>query len=255
MDYRKFISHVRPGELKKNKYQYEEPEEVYNHSRFEIFIFNSLYCKVILHREGVNHKKGTPLTEPKENFIEWVEGFLNFHYSEYEGLKDDFLIFVETIVVLANPYIKKGNIPDKPRVDSFIARWIAKKEKELENETIQAPAKNQPTKSYSWEELFKDPKQAPIILNLLSEFLSSTGEWNTGKPGRYLVALCMELESNGYFINEIALTNPAKAEAFNKQFGTTLSDKNFQPGQRHKAEDYREFFNIPPYKPKSDLIK
>ena len=46
-------------------------------------------------------------------------------------------------------------------------------------------SKNQPTKSYEWEDLFVDPKQARKIISFLSEeFLSSTGQWIVEQKNR-----------------------------------------------------------------------
>ncbi|GHA68740.1 hypothetical protein [Pontibacter akesuensis] len=102
--------------------------------------------------------------------------------------------------------------------------------------------------SYTWPNLFKNTEQADIILNLLKEHLSSSGQWLTEPKGRHLVALCMELESKGYFKSQNAITNPAKAAAFNAQFDVKLAAKNFQPQKRNDAEDYREHFqHLPKY--------
>ena len=121
---------------------------------------------------------------------------------------------------------------------------------QIYKDELEPKPKNSKPKSLTWQNLFKDPKQADKILILLSEYLSSTGEWTAGKAGRYLVALCTELEKKGYFKKDSAITNPIKAAAFNKQFGVNLSAKIFQPEERNKAEDYREYFNhFPIYNP------
>lgn len=114
-----------------------------------------------------------------------------------------------------------------------------------EGDKVKSHAK---VKYITWPELFIEPKQAEKILELIKEHLSSSGEWITYPKSRYLVALCLELENKGYFLSSNTISNPIKAIAFRIQFGN-ISTKNFQPEERNKAEDFREYFkHIPPYK-------
>jgi hypothetical protein len=96
------------------------------------------------------------------------------------------------------------------------------------------------SKVYSWQGLFKDIEQADKVLALLSEFLTDTGQWKTSNVGRHLMALCSELKQKGYLKQN--LSSSIVANAFNIQFGTKLTPKNFQPGELLKAEDYRDNF-------------
>lgn len=162
-------------------------------------------------------------------------------------------------------YKKKKFAPFAYVVHSYFLKWLQwfQKEKIQENKEPAIPKATRGNykesintsilarRNFSWESLFIDPEQAATILALLSEHLSSTGQWLTAPKGRYLVALCTELESKGYFKSDNTISNPVKALAFNTQFGVNLSTKNFQPEERNKAEDYREHFkkHIPPYTP------
>jgi hypothetical protein len=107
-----------------------------------------------------------------------------------------------------------------------------KKTGNSKTEKIEAP---------TWKSLFKDPLQADNVLPLLSEYLSSTGQWIEKPKGVKMVALCIDLEEKGYLRNN--LTSETKAAAFNSQFGTNFTYKIYQPSKREKAEVYKEYFN------------
>ncbi|MCJ8165523.1 hypothetical protein MKJ04_11790 [Pontibacter sp. E15-1] len=100
----------------------------------------------------------------------------------------------------------------------------------------------------TFQSLFKHPKQAEKILKLVEENLSSTGQWITEPRGRYLVALYCELQAKGYLIK--SLSAPIIAVSFKNQFDVQLSSKVYQPQERNKANDYRDYFkHIPPCQP------
>ncbi|NDK56813.1 hypothetical protein [Pontibacter fetidus] len=134
-------------------------------------------------------------------------------------------------------------------------KWLHKKEKKAEDVLFSKFYENACDSNHgdilennNWSSLFKDPTEADKILDLIAEHLSSSGQWLTEPKGRYMVALCTELEYKGYFKNT---SNTVKASSFNAQFGLSLNQKNFQPNRRGDADFYRENFScIPPYKPK-----
>jgi hypothetical protein len=110
------------------------------------------------------------------------------------------------------------------------------------NEATETPPLPPPISTIKFKNLFKDESNAPIILEKIREFLSDTGEWIIKPKGLYLVALCTVLEERGYFLN--SFTNPQKAQAFNNQFGTNLTNKIFQQNERMKADYLKEQFNL-----------
>ncbi|WP_187262634.1 hypothetical protein [Pontibacter beigongshangensis] len=106
--------------------------------------------------------------------------------------------------------------------------------------------------NYTWKDLFIDKEQADIILNTISEYISDTGQWLEEPKGRTLQALCSELKKKGYL--KLVLSANQIANAFNTEFGTDLTSRNFQPGELAKGDIYRDkFHHIPIFKIKSKL--
>jgi hypothetical protein len=179
-------------------------------------------------------------------------------YNGFYTLRDNDIAFtiifkykyLHWLLWLKNPNREKLMQPSFYEEKEYQTEWLARAYGIWEREVPPFKLKTRKTDivSYSWPNLFKDPRQADKILVLLSEFLSDTGQWITGKSGRHLMALYSELKQKGYLKSVLSGANVACA--FNQQFGTTLESRNFQPGELSKADDYREnFFSIPTYHP------
>jgi hypothetical protein len=96
---------------------------------------------------------------------------------------------------------------------------------------------NEVNSAFTWEIIFKNPLQAPKVLEILKKFgcVSDKNDWLLTPPTINMAALCVVLERKGYLKS---LHYNQKAEAFNKIFNSDFdTDKLLGSKNRNQADN------------------